>query len=49
VITPSTQSNRKTQKVTCALGRAARAAIRIKPVTLTVKVPRYRVRTPVTG
>ncbi len=49
MITPSMQSNRKTQKVTCALGRAARAAIRIKPVTLTVKVPRYRVRTPVTG
>jgi hypothetical protein len=53
--------------VTCALGPAARAAIRLRPVTLTVtarltdaagktasakrtvKVARYRVKTPVTG
>lgn len=61
----ATRAGRMT--VTCALGPAAQAAIRIKPVTLTVtarltdaagktasakrtvKVARYRVRTPVTG
>jgi hypothetical protein len=61
----ATKAGRMT--VTCALGPAARAAIRLRPVTLTVtarltdaagktasatrtvKVARYRVRTPVTG
>jgi Fibronectin type III domain len=61
----ATKAGRMT--VTCALGPAARAAIRLRPVTLTVtarltdaagktasakrtvKVARYRVKTPVTG